>query len=285
MPCVWISCDSPLAVGEHIGLVVQSDMLSVQLTARVEGVDRVEATNRRTPIFLERGVSIPYPPQYYYLVSITSPVRPAPSAQADRKAVVSFGGRVSSDHDAYQVLIADMSRGGARVLSTQPIEGNEVLELSCEVDGKVVRLPAVRRYIRQELSKEGLYSIGLRFEHVSRIDAARWKTRLNEAHINPARAQSSANVLEPESGPNGNPATDLRTIANKLLAKIREVNRAERRLLGEHLAAHQAHIGPDGLKVLEAQLDVMARHKEQFAENLASTIAVMHAKIESSEAA
>lgn len=285
MPCAWLSCESPLAEGESIGLVVQSELITVQLTARVEGVDRAEARNRRTPIFLERGLSIPYPNQFYYFITVTSPVRPSPSAQTDRKATCGFPAKVSGDYDSYSVLIADMSRGGARILSGEPIESSELMELSCEVDGKVVRLPARPRYSRSEPGREGLYSVGFRFEHVSRIDAARWKTRLSEAYITPSRAPASSDLVESDLSSASNAGTDLRVIANKLLAKMREVNRAERRYLRQQLQAQGSCLSPEALQALEAQLDIMTRHKEQFSDNLASTIQVMYSKIEAAEAA
>ena len=74
-------------------------------------------------------------------------------------------------------------------------------------------------------------------------------------------------------------------IANKLLAKLREVNRAERQFLKQQLSAHNFHLPAEALRGMEAQLDVMARHKEQFADNLASTIDVMNARIQAAEAA
>ena len=265
-------------------MVVQSEFLSVQLRARVDELDRHEARNRRAPIFLERGVSIRQPEEYYYRVEIVSPIRPSPSPQTDRKAVTAFGARVASDIDTYPVLIADMSREGVRVLSTEPIPGSETMELTCEVEGKVVRLPAQKRYVRVESAKDSLFSVGFRFDHVSRIDAARWKVRLNEAYITPARAQSA---MESERMDlcEANTDNDLRMIANKLLAKLREVNRAERQFLKQQLSAHNFHLPAEALRGMEAQLDVMARHKEQFADNLASTIDVMNARIQAAEAA
>ena len=63
MPFGWISCDAPLAIGEQISVSIQGEHESVNAPALVIDVDRREMQNRRAPVYLERGVTIPLPIQ------------------------------------------------------------------------------------------------------------------------------------------------------------------------------------------------------------------------------
>lgn len=282
MPFGWISCDSPLAIDESIALVLQGNRESAQVRARVLDIDRHEMRNREKPVTLERGVTIPLPLQYCYRVEFTTPIRPTINRETDRKAVLDKIAKLGSLRFERKVLLADVSASGARVLTTTPIEIGELLSFEFERDGKTVAFSATGRYARKVASPRELYSVGLQFEDIGRIDAARWKVVLDEAGSIPARSSSAGESIltlaqASESG------KDFRNIANKLLEKIEEVDKAEREFLRNQLSNEFAALETAELVALEIQLDVMAQHKRQYIANLASAIEILYTQAQSTE--
>lgn len=278
MPYGWISCHHPLAIGEDIQLLIQGENESANVKARIIDADRGEMRNRETPVFLERGNSIPYPLDYCYQFEFMSTVRPVPNKDTDRKAVSSMVARVGTMRFERMVLLADVSVSGARILSTEPIESGELLSFEFEQGGKTIAISASGRYLRRESSNRDLYSAGLRFEGVGRIDTARWKMILHEASAKPARAphtnQSLSPVLEAVEG-----GQDFQNIAKKLLAKIQEVDKAERDFLRKHLEQQQGSLDEISLRIFEAHWESMARHKQQFSDNLSAAIEILHSQV------
>ena len=283
MPSGWISCDSMLAIDEAIALVIQGDQESIRARARVVEADRREMQNRQAPVLLERGVTIPLPTQYCYRIEFTHSFRPVANLDADRKATVTQRAKVGSTRFERPVLVADVSNSGARILTTDLIESGELIQFELDRGGKKVVMTASGRYARKLQATRDLYSVGLRFENVGRIEAARWKLLVEEAGTSPARFPNSGEVLplteSPQSG------QDLRQIANKLLTKIREVDLAEREFLSKEMGNFANGFSDAELVAFEIQLDVMAQHKRQYADNLASAIEILYSQAQMNTAA
>lgn len=279
VPDGWLLSESPLSIGEEIDLVIQGDLQSVKLRSRIVEVDHTETRNRRHPIFLPSGLAIKQPVAYYYRFEMLTPMRPVSNRDLDRKIVVPTEVRVSTPSQQLVAVLADVSENGARLLAPTPIEGCDLLEFRIEVDGQELEVLASSRYSRKAPGHEELFAVGLHFEKIGRIDAARWRKILAIARSEPARIEWNG---PPEDSSVHIPVQadfDLRTIANKLLAKIQEVDRAEREYLLTALMLRSEEIDAEEMARVEAKLAIMERHKRQFAENLASTIEVMHAKI------
>ena len=274
LPKILIASFLPLPKDGSLSVSAQGDLTTITFNARVVGVDIEEVRRRRVPILVGGGVSLIQPFQCCYELVLTSGMRHAPSKQVSRKAFHQLAATIVTDSREVPVLIEDISAVGAGLFMRSELSIGRSVHLICELEGRPLTFPAKVMHCRQVPAEDVLFSAGLRFDQIGRVEAALWKNKFNSASSTPSRVQT---LFDPSGGDQASLIVYADTYEESGEVRLQErfdelmrTIRTEHRILGDKIASGDFD-GHEFLKLLggfEKRIDDLARDVSNWISNL-----------------
>lgn len=263
LPDIWVSASNPLPKDTVLSVSVQIEFAAAQFEANVVEADTEEAGHRKSPIFVGNGVSIHQPRQFCYKLSVISGIRQQQNKQANRKALHEMHGSVIIDGFETPVIVGDISASGAGIFCNAEIPTGKLVELVCNPDGKSINIQGTIQHCREVPADGTLYSAGIKFTKVGRIEAARWKNRFYDAHLLPSRIQGAEAAKAGKSElevyaqlPEDDNVTKLAGLIERLI----KVSQMERQIIIHNMES----LSGGAKETMRAQIDVFAKHEEEL---------------------
>lgn len=109
-----------------------------------------------------------------YLFNIPEPLRLTTPCEEARVYVQDVSGILHGDSRELDVIILDVSRKGAGVLTPLPVSAGERVVLTIDTPGGSVNCAGEVRYCRNDAKVKGHFRAGIMLDDMGRIERARW---------------------------------------------------------------------------------------------------------------